>query len=392
MTLKIEDVEEYTEKTKENKGGFSENLKKDLSIFSTTIQKYPLISLFFIFAAIFLFVFPYIQVHFHEINNVTKEAELENQYRATLAQIFGGIAIAIGLYYTWRRIGIAEKDLQVTKESQITERFTRAVDQLGAIDQLGNPAIEIRLGGIYALERISKESEDDYWPIIEILIAYVRKNSSFQVAANKKVMRLSMDIQANESTIEEATKVSLDIQAILTVIGRRKHSFNDGEDIPLNLRGICLQGVNLEGAHLEGADLRDAHLEGADLSEAHLEEALLSEAHLERADLRVVHLEEAVFLDAHLEWAVLTGAHLEGAVLTGAHLEGADLEGAQFEGAILSEAHLERADLMMAHLEGAKYLTIDQLSKVKALYLAKLDEELLIPLEDQYPDLFKPPN
>ena len=65
---------------------------------STTIHKYPLVSLFFIFAVIFLFVLPYIQLHVHEINDVTKEAELENQYRATLAQILGGVAIAIGLY------------------------------------------------------------------------------------------------------------------------------------------------------------------------------------------------------------------------------------------------------------------------------------------------------
>ena len=40
--------------------------------------------------------------------------------------------------------------------------------------------MEIRLGGIYALERISNESEKDYWPIMEILTAYVRKNSSVE--------------------------------------------------------------------------------------------------------------------------------------------------------------------------------------------------------------------
>ena len=36
-----------------------------------------------------------------------------------------------------------QPNLNVSQEGQITERFTRA------IDQLGNPAIEIRLGGIY---------------------------------------------------------------------------------------------------------------------------------------------------------------------------------------------------------------------------------------------------
>ena len=58
-----------------------------------------------------------------------------------------GVAVGIGLYYKWRRITISQ-------ENQITELFTRTVDQLGTIDHLGKPAIEIRLGGIYALERI----------------------------------------------------------------------------------------------------------------------------------------------------------------------------------------------------------------------------------------------
>jgi uncharacterized protein YktB (UPF0637 family) len=35
---------------------------------------------------------------------------------------------------------ITQKNLKVSQESQITERFTRAVDQLVAIYQLGNPA------------------------------------------------------------------------------------------------------------------------------------------------------------------------------------------------------------------------------------------------------------
>jgi hypothetical protein len=67
---------------------------------------------------------------------------MENSYRATLAQILGGIAVGIGIYFAWG-------NLITAREGQITERFTRA------IDQLGNPSIEIRLGGIYALERIS---------------------------------------------------------------------------------------------------------------------------------------------------------------------------------------------------------------------------------------------
>jgi hypothetical protein len=35
----------------------------------------------------------------------------------------------------------------------------------------------VRLGGIYSLERISKESPDDYWTVMETLTAFLRERS-----------------------------------------------------------------------------------------------------------------------------------------------------------------------------------------------------------------------
>lgn len=66
-------------------------------------------------------------------------------------------------------------------EGQITERFTRA------IDQLGSDKLQIRLGGIYALVSIANESDKDYWQFMEILTADVRKNSSTERIGNKKI-------------------------------------------------------------------------------------------------------------------------------------------------------------------------------------------------------------
>ena len=77
-----------------------------------------------------------------------------------------------------------------------------AVDQLGTIDQSGNPAIEIQLGGIYALERIANESEKDYWPIMEILTAYVRNNYSVDSQLkenNLGIKAISTEIQADKN-------------------------------------------------------------------------------------------------------------------------------------------------------------------------------------------------
>jgi BTB/POZ domain-containing protein KCTD9 len=82
--------------------------------------------------------------------------------------------------------------------------------------------------------------------------------------------------------------------------------------------------------------------------------------------------------------ANLKEANLEGTNLRKANLKGADLTEANLKG-----ANLERADLKWANLEGTNLgetygLSIDQLSKVKTLYNAKIDDELLIPLKEKY--------
>src|SRR5215217_6581785 len=110
---------------------------------------------------------------------------LVNEYRRTWAQIVGGFGLLLGLYFTWRRIEISQRELEATRDQQVTERFTRAIDQLGASDDDGKPRLEIRLGGIYALERIAGDSlamenspGRDYGTVMEVLTAYVRENTT----------------------------------------------------------------------------------------------------------------------------------------------------------------------------------------------------------------------
>src|SRR3954464_8467582 len=92
-----------------------------------------------------------------------------------LTQAFGfimaGVAGVAGVYFAWRNLQSIRENMQLTEQGQITDRFTRA------IEQLGSEKIEIRLGGIYALERIANDSpERDYNAVIRILVAYFRES------------------------------------------------------------------------------------------------------------------------------------------------------------------------------------------------------------------------
>ena len=91
---------------------------------------------------------------------------------ASLAFLIAGVgAIYTGLSYRLNRAG------------QITERFTRA------IDQLGHPELDVRLGGIYALERIARDSQDDHPQVVEVLTAYVREHARWPPDASPRTGR-----------------------------------------------------------------------------------------------------------------------------------------------------------------------------------------------------------
>ena len=170
-------------------------------------------------------------------------ATLEDEYRRTLAQILAGCGLLVGLYWTSRRIVAAEENVRVAQdnvrvaqEGHITERFTKAIEQLG---QKGPDNMAIRLGGIYALERLAKDSETDHGPIMEVLTAYVRENAPRQ----------------EEDPQKAAEKPPTDIQAILTVIVRRETTGKNRGNDPLDLNHTRLTRANLSEADLRGANL-----------------------------------------------------------------------------------------------------------------------------------------
>jgi uncharacterized protein YjbI with pentapeptide repeats len=242
-----------------------------------------------------------------------------------------------------------EQNQRLTEQGQITERFTRA------IDQLGNSSLEVRMGGIYALERIAKESEEDYWPIMEVLTAYVRKN-----ARRKKEEAEASKGGDSESVLGLPDP---DIEAVCSVIRRRDRYYGRGEDDRLEL-----SGTNLQAVLLEGAELTRANLSGADLRRANLEQATLTRADLYKADLGPAHLKganlnEASLYEVNLSGANLTEASLKDTVLADADLSGATLVRVDFTGANLRGAALWGADISGANLKEAKRLLQEQIDQ-----------------------------
>ena len=208
--------------------------------------------------------------------------QVENEARRTLTQIILGVFGLLALVFLGVRSWANYKDSRTAEQGQITDRFNKAIELLGATHEKGEPKLEIRLGAIYALERIARDTVRDHWPVMEVLTAYVRENADWKEPKAKDVETPSEEKKKSEDKF----KPRIDIQAILTVLGRRERSKAGENDKRLDLSNTDLRGASLVETHLEGAVLWDALLELAFLHDAHLERANLDRAHLEAASAK----------------------------------------------------------------------------------------------------------
>ena len=194
------------------------------------------------------------------------------------------VAAAIGLPLAiWRSI-VANRQSETAQRNLLNERY-----QKGA-EMLDSEGLSVRLGGIYALERLAREHAENYHiPIIKILCAFVHKPYPPR---------------------DENDTIRKDVQAIMTALGGRnkKQQEIERQEIIENqeinaqpilsfnhakLYGAWLPKANLSGAGLTKVDLSKAWLKGADLSNAWLALANLSGAELNNADLSGAWLEGA---------------------------------------------------------------------------------------------------
>jgi Pentapeptide repeats (8 copies) len=259
--------------------------------------------------------------------------------RGRLLTLGAGLLAAGALLFTAR-------NFILSREGQVTDRFTKA------IEQLGSDKLDVRIGGIYALERIARDSAKDHPTVMEVLTAFIREHSREPWPPS------------DADSPEQERSIRPDVQAAATVTGRR--------DPRRDILRIDLTG------RLTAADLAHTNLTQANLTHADLTGADLTGASLTGADLRRAHLLQANLLHADLRRATLTRADLTDAVLVGAVFVGADLDGAHLVGADLDGAHLTDARWpegvpvpggWMVDTDSGRLKRSDRLSEVMSRYL-----------------------
>ncbi|WP_231591034.1 pentapeptide repeat-containing protein [Saccharothrix sp. ST-888] len=272
-----------------------------------------------------------------------------NSVRTTLLQAVGGAVVLFGAYATWRQLRVGQENLNATREGHITDRFGRA------IDQLGSEKPDVRIGGLYALWRIADHSAHDREAVISIMAAFLRTHLPWPPQGAEPP---SVEVSIN--SVPPLETRAADAQVALTGLGvlcqgRRPDWLNVSySDLRrADCDGLWLNNINFDGACLEAASIYQANLTRASLIAANMRyvelgtsilhrcrciEADLRGARMVRADLR-----DADFSEADLREANLRKARAHGTRFTGADLRLADLRGADLTGADLAQAKLQGA-------------------------------------------------
>jgi len=217
----------------------------------------------------------------------------------------GGVLLSIaftafGLIYTARTLATAQ-------QQQITERYSAAVQQLAS------PTTDVRLGGIYALERITVDSPRDRLTIRNVLASFVRNHDL--CTSHPPAKQCSATI-AELGVVRMIIRIPPDVYAALTIAS----SITSGGD------GLVdFSGSRFPRAELSKASLSYANLTNADLTWANLEDAVLKFTNLSNACLTWGRMAGVDLRNANLSHAELYGADLTDANLSGADLRGADL-------------------------------------------------------------------
>jgi uncharacterized protein YjbI with pentapeptide repeats len=256
---------------------------------------------------------------------------------------------------TWARLEVSRRDhhlgtedRRLARDRDLTERYSKAVDQIGSPNPL------VRVGGILTLERFALDaaaqggrSDNDWRMALDLLAAAARTHG--------RTVPPSNDGEA-ETDATGPSPSGGDITAIEAVraLGRFRSRSGIDHDMEYDLGGIDLTDADLRGAQLPSCVLTEANLTRVNLFSANLSGAVLTSATLRGAGLVVADLTRADLTLADLNDADLSSATLRDATLREATMTGAQLKGTDLVAAVLNEASFSGASLQGASLERAE--------------------------------------
>ena len=255
----------------------------------------------------------------------------------------GVIALPLAV---WRSF-VADRQAKTAQQGLLNERYQKGGEMIGS------DVLSVRLAGIYALQRLASEHQQQYHiQVMRLFCAFVRLPTKDQ------------SLESGQAPIRSGTLLGIrqDVESVMAAIGHRTETQKALErkaEFRLDLRG-----ADLSEAQILNADLSKTMFHHANLSNVHFANTDLTGTSFRDSDLSKAWLYEARFTGADLSSANLSGAMLQGAEMIKMNLHSVSLLGANLGRANLSESILQYAKvanawLDHANLSGATFLRAD---------------------------------
>ena len=273
----------------------------------------------------------------------TPQAVSRSETIRNLALIVGGL---LAFVFAWWRALVAERQadaarsqVETAQQSLLNERY-----QQGA-EMLGNGVLPVRLGGIYALQRLAEEHTEQYQILIlRLFCAFVRGPDGDEATPTRRTVN---SVGVLQHSLRQDVQAAVEgISSMLTA-----GVSGDGETaFCVNLRGARLNGIHLDYGNLSGVDLSYAELVRADLENTQLWGAQLRIVQLQDSNLRGTDLTHATIVSADLVDVDMGDARLDQAYVVESKLDGAIFYGASLAGTVFSNTRITQAQLDQARI------------------------------------------
>ncbi len=225
---------------------------------------------------------------------------------------------------------IAQDKNRIIEQGRITESIGQAITQIGAFND-DKPNIEVRLGGLYSLQRIMQDSPRDTLSIAKIIFAYVRENLKRD---KDKRDELKKHNKKNFLRPEEKPfPLPEDIVSALNIISqfkkdRRKQSGVSSTDEIPDFTYADFTNYSIRDIDFSYISFYHADFSGSNLVNVNFSNAMLFNVNFSDTQLSVIN-----FSDAHFFWGKFVDVSLGSADFSGASFSVTDLSGADFTNA-----------------------------------------------------------
>jgi uncharacterized protein YjbI with pentapeptide repeats len=318
---------------------------------------------------------PILAVKRFNLTNGKERAELEDDYRKTISQAIGAIAVIATFVWTFvkDRETISQTREQLDNQAkQFSEQQKQAANQfanqqfIAAAALLKESAVGTRMAGLYSIEQIAKSQPEYRVPSAYAALGFIKSPVSLPHKDDKDT---------------EWSPIGADTQSAIGVLA----SLNGDHRISVDLQGaylvrgnfVCSQictaftGANFQNARLYGANLSSLNLTGAKFDGSYMADweayadkwkTLSPDDYENTRQDYVVNFNNSMMINTGFDHVNMGGVTFENACLAGARFWLADLSRATFKGASLGnnagcdfsgkKAHFYQATLIDAEFDG----------------------------------------